>query len=114
MLLTLLACVGSSVADRAPVAPLPLAEMRARPVVYTRHARCRMDCRHIDEQEVAAVLATGRHDPSRTRKGPCTSHALEGPDSDGGPLRIVFAACAKETKVVTVIDLDDSFPCDCR
>jgi Domain of unknown function (DUF4258) len=28
-------------------------------IVYTKHARCRMDCRQIDEAEVAEILEKG-------------------------------------------------------
>ena len=90
----------------------PVESMRKAPVVLTRHARERMACRHIDRAEIESVLATGRYVPERTRTdGPCPSHALEGPDSEGGPLRVVFAACPGETRVVTAIDLDDDFDC---
>ena len=73
-----------------------------------------MDCRHISMAEVQRVLAEGRWNRDRTRNnGECPSHALEGPDDEGGPLRIVFAACPDVTKVVTAIDLDDDHPCRC-
>ena len=29
-------------------------------LIYTKHARCRMDCRHIDESEVDEIMANGR------------------------------------------------------
>ena len=28
-------------------------------IKYSRHAKCRMDCRHIDESEVKEILANG-------------------------------------------------------
>ncbi len=109
MILLFLACFAPSSTDD------PIAAMRSKKVVLTRHARCRMGCRHIDRAEVDAVLASGRYVPERTRNdGECPSHALEGPDSEGGPLRVVFADCPGEARVVTVIDLDDDFECDCR
>jgi hypothetical protein len=92
----------------------PVADMRGRPIELTRHARCRMECRHIDRGEVEHVLATGTLEPGRSRDdGRCPSHALRGTDSEGGPLRVVFAACPTKTRVVTAIDLDDDFPCAC-
>ena len=88
--------------------------MLARPLDITRHGACRMDCRKVDEAEVRAVLATGRLDPERTRTdGQCPSHAIEGTGTDGHRLRVVFAECADETRVVTAIDLDQDWPCDC-
>ncbi len=73
-----------------------------------------MDCRKVDEAEARAVLRTGRLDPARSRDdGPCPSHAIEGPGSDGHRLRVVFAACPAETRLVTAIDLDQDWACAC-
>ncbi len=99
----------------APRAPLDsvVAEMQAHPLDYTHHARCRMSCRHIDEDDVSSVLSHGERDPSRTRTdGRCPSHALHGSE-DGRRLRVVYAACETETLVVTVIDLDKEWDCAC-
>lgn len=122
-LLGLLACgavesppvVSEAPAQEAAVDPV-VAAMRSRPLDYTRHARCRMDCRKIDEGEVEAILKRdGVLDPDRSRSdGACPSHALEGRTRDGQQVRVVYAACADETRVVTVIDLDTDWPCgDC-
>ena len=92
----------------------PIAQMRANPIATSRHGACRMACRHIDEAEVRDILATGTLDPERTRlDGECPSHALEGRTDDGQDVRIVFAACPNETRVVTAIDLSKDWPCDC-
>ena len=93
----------------------PLAALRSKPLRYTRHARCRMGCRFIDEDEVEEILQRGRLDPSRTRdNGQCTSYALEGRTRDEQHVRIVFADCKRETRVVTAIDLGENHPCNCR
>ena len=74
-----------------------------------------MDCRHIDEAEVKDVLANGKLDASRTRHdGKCSSYAVEKPSNDGQDLRIVFANCPREVKVVTTIDTSGNYKCDCR
>ncbi len=100
---------------RSSAASGPLAALRAKPLRYTRHARCRMGCRFIDEQEVEEILQRGRLDPTRTRNnGQCTSYALEGHTHDDQHVRIVFANCNRETRVVTAIDLDKNHPCNCR
>ena len=82
---------------------------------YTRHALCRMECRHISDQEVAEILATGRinTDKSNPRDEPCPTYALEGYSDDGQHLRIVFAPCNDVTRVVTCIHLDKYWACDC-
>ena len=84
---------------------------------YTRHARCRMDCRQITEAEVRDILANGS---INTRKSdpadkPCPTWALEGyTRQDGQHVRIVFAQCSGVTRVVTCIDLDREFNCNCN
>lgn len=85
-------------------------------IIYSKHAKCRMDCRHIDETEVKEILTDGVINRSKietSAKG--TSYPLEGTTHDGQKVRIVFAP--KEdgsTVVVTVIDLETEFECDCH
>lgn len=84
-------------------------------LVYSKHARCRMDCRHIDESEVKEILENGRINEQKieeSEKG--TSYPLEGYTSDNQHVRIVFAPHDNETVVVTVIDLEKDWPCDCQ
>lgn len=105
--------MGCATPTPSPV-PTLQATMGTRPLTYTRHGECRMACRGIDEGEVRSVLATGTLIPERSRDdGRCPSHALEGRGTDGHRLRIVYAACATETKVVTAIDLDEDHHCSC-
>ena len=113
-------CTASSEVEGSPgsVVTDPAASLRADllddPLAYTRHAECRMGCRQVTVAEVESVLATGEWKPERSRTdGACPSHALEGKGTDGHALRIVFAACEDETRVVTAIDLDQDWPCDC-
>lgn len=120
-MLAMLACDLAPPPAGAPVIEIPspttdpiVAAMAARPLVTTRHGECRMACRHIDTAEVKDLLRTGTIDPSRTRTdGRCPSHALEGHTDDGQHVRIVYAACPDETRLVTAIDLDREWPCDC-
>lgn len=85
-------------------------------IIYSKHAKCRMDCRHIDEREVKEILAEGILNEAKietSARG--TSYPLEGTTHDGQRVRIVFAP--KEdgsTVVVTVIDLDTEFKCSCN
>jgi len=75
-----------------------------------------MDCRHIDESEVKAILAEGIVNKAKietSEKG--VSYPLEGTTHDGQRVRIVFAPKADgSTVVVTVIDLDKEYECDCK
>lgn len=90
--------------------------MRDKAIVYTRHAECRMDCRTISEKEIEAVLAAGRVNWKKTdlQDKPCPTYALEDRTADGQLVRIVFANCANTVKVVTAIDLQNEYSCNCR
>ena len=43
----------------------------------------------------------------------CPRYALEGNTTDGQQVRIVYAQCNEKTVVVTVIDLEKEWSCDC-
>ena len=85
-------------------------------IKYSRHAKCRMDCRQIDESEVKEILATGEINYNKEKtseKG--VTYPLEGTTHDGQHVRIVFAPKETEIVVVTAIDLDKDWPCsDCK
>ena len=84
-------------------------------IVYSKHARCRMDCRMIDESEVKEILEKGILNEDRVEtssKG--TSYPLEGRTHDGQKVRIVFAPQGEKLVVVTVIDLQREYTCDCN
>jgi Domain of unknown function (DUF4258) len=82
---------------------------------YTQHAKCRMDCRHITQEEVNYILQNGQINYKKSEAGghPCPTYALEGYSAENQHLRIVFAQCDYKTKVVTCIDLDKEFECHC-
>jgi len=82
---------------------------------YTQHAKCRMDCRHITQDEVKYILQNGQinYRKSEAQGHPCPTYALEGYSPEKQHLRIVFAQCDYKTKVVTCIDLDTDFECHC-
>ena len=73
-----------------------------------------MDCRQIDESEVVQILREGILNQDKiesSSKG--VSYPLEGRTLDGQRVRIVFAPKEKTLVVVTVIDLDKEYACDC-
>ena len=94
----------------------PYAIDRHAHLTYTKHARCRMDCRHITEAEVTEILTTGHINTNKSnpQDQPCPTYALEGYSDEGQHLRIVFAPCGGDTKVITCIDLDKDWSCDCH
>lgn len=86
-------------------------------VHYSKHAKCRMDCRHIDEAEIKDILEHGtiNYRKSELQGEPCRKkYAVEGLSKDGQKLRIIFAPCGNEMTVVTCIDLGVEWACDCK
>lgn len=84
---------------------------------YSKHAECRMDCRHIDATEVKDILQNGKinYKKSELDGEECRKkYAVEGYSKDNQHLRIVFAPCASEITVVTCIDLDTHWECHCE
>jgi Domain of unknown function (DUF4258) len=84
-------------------------------LIYTKHAKCRMDCRHIDESEVRDVLQKGEinYQKSDMRAHPDPKYALEGITGDGQRVRIIFAPSPRGMVVITVIDLNKEWICHC-
>jgi hypothetical protein len=83
-------------------------------IVYSKHAKCRMECRHIDESEVKEILKDGTLNYTKIEEdSQGKTYPLEGETHDKQHVRIVFAPHGNELVVVTVIDLDTEWPCDC-
>lgn len=85
-------------------------------IIFSKHARCRMDCRHIDETEVKEILKNGEinHKKIQSDKRGMT-YPVEGYTHDKQRVRIVFAPKGDDALVVvTVIDLDTEWKCDCK
>ena len=82
---------------------------------YTKHARCRMDCREITAAEVEDIMQKGsiNYRKSNVKAHPCPVYALEGYTVDNQHVRIVFGQCDNKTKVITCIDLDKEWQCHC-
>ncbi len=88
---------------------------KADKIIYSKHARCRMDCRHIDESEVMEILKDGTLNVNKIEvdeRG--KTFPLEGTTHDRQRVRIVFAPKNNDLVVVTVIDLDKDWYCDCK
>jgi hypothetical protein len=81
-------------------------DRRVSYIEYTEHAKCRMQCRHISQQEVEEIMQDGKINYNKTdvNARPCPSYALEGITKDNQRVRIVFGQCDLKTKVITVID----------
>jgi hypothetical protein len=81
----------------------------------TRHAKCRMDCREISMDDIEEVMEKGVINLGKSDKAdrPCPTYALQGTTRDGEYLRVVFAQCGDETRVVTCYNLKKDFECHC-
>ncbi len=88
---------------------------RASQIIYTKHALCRMDCRHISRKEIAEILKNGEVNFAKSDLDdkPCPTYALQGNTSSGEHLRVIFAQCEGVTKVVTCYNLEEDFECYC-
>lgn len=93
-----------------------LQELASHKLYFTQHAKCRMDCRHIDESEIKDIMQRGHINERKSdpQDAPCPTYALEGNTKDGQEVRIVLGACDNETKVITVIDLGKDHVCNCK
>jgi Domain of unknown function (DUF4258) len=82
---------------------------------YSKHAKCRMECRHITQSEVEETMRDGKinYNKSDIQNARCPRYALEEVTKDSQRVRVVFAQCDNYTEVVTVIDLDKEWTCDC-
>lgn len=82
---------------------------------YSNHAKCRMQCRKISPTEVEEIMHDGKinYNKSDLQNARCPRYALEGITGDNQKTRIVFAQCNEKTTVVTVIDLETEWSCDC-
>jgi hypothetical protein len=85
-------------------------------LIYTRHAKCRMDCRHINEAEIKEILEKGdiNYAKSEPNGYPDPKYALDGYTVEGQHLRIVFATSKKGLIVITCIELGVEWQCDCN
>ena len=84
-------------------------------LIFSKHAKCRMDCRKINESEVKEILKSGKinHKKIQNDKRGKT-YPVEGYTHDKQHVRIVFAPKGDGLVVVTVIDLDTEWKCDCK
>jgi hypothetical protein len=86
------------------------------PLIYTRHAKCRMACRHIDESEIKDILHNGKINYAKSEPDakPDPKFALEGVTHDNQQVRVIFAPSDRGMVVITCIDLKAELQCDCR
>jgi len=84
-------------------------------LIFSKHAKCRMDCRKIDESEIREILKSGTINYKKIqndKRG--KTFPVEGFTQDKQHVRIVFAPKDDGLVVVTVIDMDTEWSCDCK
>ncbi|MDE3125905.1 MAG: DUF4258 domain-containing protein [Bacteroidota bacterium] len=84
---------------------------------YSRHAQCRMKCRHITEEEIKEIIHYGKIDyhKSALQADDCHKrYALEGTTAERQYLRVIVAECNNVLTVITCIDLREDWPCSCH
>ena len=107
---------GNSSAEELEIPDNMPLSYKGKSVQVTKHAQCRMDCRHINNKEIMEVLLQDNINHNKTQAATgnkCPSYAYEGQTTTGKKLRIVMADCDKNGKLVTVIDLKNDFNCTC-
>lgn len=85
-------------------------------LILTRHAKCRMDCRHITEDEIKEIIHDGKINEAKSGPGSKgdETYALEGYSNEHQHLRIVVAPESDGLVVITCIDLDNEWQCNCN
>jgi hypothetical protein len=81
---------------------------------FTKHARCRMKCRHISQEEVKEIVrrADVNYNKSDLDAAEGPKYALEGITSiDKQHVRIIVAPKQRHLTIVTVIDLENEWQC---
>lgn len=81
---------------------------------FTKHARCRMDCRRVTQKEVKEIVRRAEVNYNKSdldaAQGP--KYAVEGYTSrDRQHLRVIVAPKQRHLSIVTVIDLDKDSDC---
>lgn len=81
---------------------------------FTKHARCRMKCRHITQEEVKEIVqkAEVNYHKSELDAAEGPKYAMEGYTSgERQHVRIIVAPKQRHLTIVTVIDLDYDWEC---
>ncbi len=115
LLIILVVLIGTIYRLRSEPKPKEAFNRTTRSLVYTIHALCRMECRQITKEEIEEIARKGaiNFNKSNKRNQPCPTFALQARTSDGQYVRVIFAQCNNNTKVITCYDLEQDFMCNC-
>lgn len=85
-------------------------------LIFTKHARCRMDCRHITAREIQEIIDRGliNYAKSDPASRPDPKYAVEGYTDEKQHLRIIVAPESEKLIIITCIELGVEWSCDCN
>ena len=85
-------------------------------LILTKHAKCRMDCRHITVSEIREILDSGiiNYSKSEPEAHPDPKYAMEGFTTEQQHLRIIVAPEANKLIIITCIELGVEWTCHCN
>jgi len=84
-------------------------------LILAKHVKCRMDCRQITLEEIKEILKKGNVNYAKSglsSKGDST-FAIEGYSQENQHIRVVVAPENDGLVVITCIDLNKEWPCNC-
>ncbi len=75
-----------------------------------------MECRHITLEEIKDILQDGKENVTKSSAGNNgnKTYALEGYSKEHQHIRIIVASENDEVVIITCIDLDKDWPCNCN
>ena len=84
-------------------------------LILTKHAKCRMACRQITEVEIKQILKDGVINYKKSGIGSHgdSTFAVEGYSHEKQHIRVVVAPENDGMVIITCIDLDREWSCDC-
>ncbi|MFL5739375.1 MAG: DUF4258 domain-containing protein [Flavisolibacter sp.] len=82
---------------------------------YSTHALCRMDCWHVNKEDIEEIMEKGIIIFNRSNRygRPCPSFVLQGVLERGQHLRVLFYQCREETRVVNCDETGKDPTCPC-
>ncbi len=84
-------------------------------LILTKHVKCRMDCRQITLEEIKEIIGQGKINIAKSgvgSKGDST-FALEGFSHEKQHIRVIVAPENGGLVIITCIDLNKEWPCNC-
>lgn len=104
----------NSISKEAEAALVSLFRNPETKLYFSRHARCRMACRHVSQSEVREIIQKAALNKRKSNPAAAggARYALEGVTAaDRQFIRVIVAPKQRHLTIVTVIDLDYDWEC---